>query len=824
MMRSSLRLAALVLLATACGPGTPKPITLTAGTETSLDVASDGSQFTWRLGKKPILTLDSTAFRLGVVPRLDPTQSYDPYWLEADDPLTPKPPTDLEWLDPKSSSVETTSSSATVALTYDGGTAKVVATVTAPGRVQFRFSPKFSNAAVAYVRLRARGDSKEAFYGLGAWGDAIDHRGKWRPMQLEADLSSEGASTENHVPVPFLIGSTGWGLFVQSKQPGVFSVARGEKDLVEAIYSFGPDQGGDLTFHVMGEPAPIDLPRHYLKLTGTPKLPAPWALGPWLWRDENRDQAEVLDDVKKLRDLDLATSAVWIDRPYATAVNSFDFKASQFPDPTAMIAKVHAAGLRLALWHTPYVEKAAGPLAEEAEAKGYFPPQVGPLLNGWSKPVDFTNPDAWKWWQGLVRQYTALGIEGFKLDYAEDVMVGLAGAPAGWSFADGSTENTMHHDYQLLYHKMYAETLGGDGGFLLCRTGRWGDQVNANVIWPGDLDADMSKKGDERPDGRKGVGGLPASVMIDLGLGVSGFPFYGADTGGYRGSPPDNETFTRWFQQTALSSVMQVGDSSSQPPWVYNGANGRNDATLDQYRDLSRLHLRLFPYEWTYAQKLATTGRPITRPVGLVYPTLGEHPGDEYLFGDDLLVAPVVVKGAVGKNVLFPPGNWVDWFDGTLHAGGVREMVPAPLSKLPLFIREGAIVPLLRPTIDTLSPATDAGVESFANDAGLLWVRIYPSDLETTFTLYDGTRVVQQRKDGVVQVELVPGAAFTKGAVLELIRMGSPVEAVLDSAPLASPPLGVPVESKDKAWLKSEAMGGTAWVKLPPEGGQVRVR
>jgi alpha-D-xyloside xylohydrolase len=813
-------LAALALQA--CGPAAPKPPSLSAG-DAAVTFATDGRSATWRLDDKRLLDLPVDAFRVGVVPEISPDRSYDPYWLEADDPLATVPG-DLEWRDPTGSTITVEgANTARIELTYEGGAATVVVRVAGPGRLECSFAPRFTAEKVAYVRLRLRGSKDEGFYGLGGWGDGVNHRGKWRPMQLEADLASEGASTENHVPVPFLVGTSGWGLFVQSRQPGVFGVAKGEKDLVEAVYSLAREPAGKLDFHLFADAVPLDLMRHYYRLTGNPRLPSPWALGPWLWRDENKDQAEVLDDARKLRELDLATSGVWIDRPYASAVNSFDFKPTQFPEPVLMVKALHAAGLRVALWHTPYVEKAAGALAVEAEEKGYFPPQTGPLLNGWSKPVDLTNAKAYDWWQGLVRRYTALGIEGFKLDYAEDVMVGIGGAPARWRFADGSTEATMHHDYQLLYHRIYSETLGSDGGFLLCRTGRWGGQAHASVIWPGDLDADMSQKDELRSDGRKGVGGLPASVAIDVGLSASGFPFYGADTGGYRHSPPDEETFVRWFQQTALSTVMQVGDSSSQPPWVYTSANGRDDDTVALYRTFARLHLRLFPYEWTYAQAIARTGRPITRAVGLAYPGLGEHPSDEYLFGEDLLVAPVVVKGAVTKSVLFPPGTWADWFDGSVHAGGVREEVRAPLEKLPLYLREGAIVPMLRPTIDTLSPATDAGVDSFANDAGLLWVRVYPGAGETTFTLYDGTRVTQQRKDGIVTVSLAPGAVFTKGAMLEVIRTES-VEAQLDQTPLVTPPPGSPLETRESGYARSLEMGGTAWVKLPPAGGTVRIR
>jgi len=191
-------------------------------------------------------------------------------------------------------------------------------------------------------------------------------------------------------------------------------------------------------------------------------------------------------------------------------------------------------------------------------------------------------------------------------------------------------------------------------------------------------------------DGKEvmGVGGLPATVIMGLSLGA-GFPFFGADTGGYRHSPPDEEVFVRWAEQTALSTVMQVGDSSSQPPWVFTPENGRNDTTVDIYRTYARLHMRLFPYEWTYAQRIALDGRPIQRPLGLAHPEMGIHPSDSYLFGDELLVAPVLTRGQRRREVVAPAGTWIDWWDGTTYTSYSCRTTPrsaeihAALAKLP---------------------------------------------------------------------------------------------------------------------------------------------
>ncbi len=818
----SLALGGIGLCAIGCQDGNPQPVHVRDGTDA---VEFDPTTNTLRLlhGGETLLRFDLDAWQIGTVEKLDDKSSFDPYWLEyGDDVLSAAEPPDLVWHRATGISIaDARSESLDLSLQLsDGQSASLRVFPSGPGRFSAVLLPMIrAERPVAYIRLRPRVDQGEAFYGLGGWADDVNHRGKVRPMQQEIDVL-ESKSNEIRVPIPLLIGTRGWGLFVESRRPGVFAVANKQPDLVETTFGTGDDSASGLRFHLLAAAEPIDVMGRYYAIAGAPLLPATWALGPWIWRNENKSQAQLEDDLKKIRDLDLATSAIWIDRPYATMVNSFDFDKARFPDPTAMIAKVHAAGLRLALWHAPYLEKGSPDLAE-ARQRGLFPPSTGVLLNNWSEPIDFTNPVAKKFWQDRINRYIAQGIEGFKLDYGEDVMVGLGAARSNWHFSDGSDERTMHHTYQLRYHEAYAELLSKTGGFLLCRTGRFGDQKNVSVIWPGDMDASFTRYRESLKDrdGKSvlGVGGLPATVVMGINLGVSGFPFFGADTGGFRHSPPDKELYIRWFQQTALSSVMQVGDATSQTPWEFTADNGRDVQTLDLYREFARLHLRLFPYEWTLAQTLLQTGRPIQRPVGLAYPRLSKHPSDEYLFGDDLLVAPVVARGARAREVLFPPGDWVDFFTGQLYQGQSERSVSvdAPLSKLPLFVRAGALIPMLHPAIDTLSPSTDLSVESFARDPGTLHVVAVPGPQSSAFTVYDGTRIALDPTGQ--RVETMPGSTFRKGFVVTIYPLPvEPKQVLSGSESLARAATSPDLDLTPSGWTWSKDRGGTLTVKLAP--------
>lgn len=734
---------------------------------------------------KSVLKFGYENIMLGIVRYVDDEYNYDP-WPIVNKDKNYTPPEGFRWIKVQDVSFKNVGVDLIeVDVFFETNKfATLKISKNADNRFLFELVPNQKSVRnIAYYKLDAVVSKDEAFYGLGAYLDDVNHRGKRRAMQFEVD-NVESGYNEAHVPVPFIFGTNGWGWFIESTHLGAYDVASERDDIVSAVFGTGVFSAEGIKFYIFTEDKPLDLIKHYYEVTSFPVLPARWAIGPLLWRDENKDQAEVENDILQMRLLDLPHTAIWIDRPYATAVNTFDFKKEQFPDPISMIEKVHSLGFRIGLWHTPYLEKATGALLDEAESKGYFPPVTGLILNKWGKPIDFTNPEAYKWWQSKLQYYKDLGIAGYKLDYAEDIVPGISGARNKWKFYDGSDERTMHRGYTLLYHKVYSEMLPQDGGFLLCRTGKYGDQKYAYIIWPGDLDANFALHKEEVVDknGKRfiAVGGLPASMIYGLNLSVSGFPFYGSDTGGYRHSPPDKELFTRWFEQTALSSVMQIGNSASTVAWEPDPNTGYDDEMLNWYRIYTRLHLRLFPYIWTYAENIKITGHPIQRPFGLMNPELNIHIWDQYYFGDYLLVAPVVRRDEREREVIFPEGKWIDFFDKTLYEGGRTTKVPAPLGKLPLFVKENAIIPMLRPTIDTYSPTKDGNlVDSYSTTAGVLYVIIFPKT-ESEFLLFDNTKISQKTIDNKLRISVSQGKEFKYGVLLEILNRESKPTSVKD--------------------------------------------
>jgi alpha-D-xyloside xylohydrolase len=797
-----------------------EPSVLKLSTEPGLELRVDGTdKLVLSRGEDPLLTLHATTFGIALVEAIDEDLNYDPSYLEPGQfgDFLYEEPSGLRWIYP-SQLIQTTLKDGVLrsVLDYgDEGQAELRAKVDGNGRFALTWKPLSLNSVPVMFRLSPHCDSAEGFYGLGEYFDQVEHRGKVRTMHfVPAEL--ESGHNEAHVPIPLLLGTRGWGLFIESLRPMAFALATESDDQFRATVGTREASEEGLHFFLFAEDHPLDLTKHYYELTGYPGSIARTALGPWIWRDEVSGQDRVEEDMHTIRDYDLATTGYWIDRPYATDVNSFDFKAETYPSPEDMMKVAADLGLEMALWHTPYLEPdgaVSGALALEAHESGYFPPVMSPLQAKWGPPIDFSNPEAFSWWQEQLSAYQELGIKGYKLDYAQEVVVGGFGSRFPWSFHDGSNELTMHRHYQRLYHEVYRGVLPQDGGFLLVRSGTYGDQVNGTIIWPGDIDATMTQHGEEveREDGTSyiSVGGLPAAVIASSGLGPSGFPFFASDTGGYRNAPPSKETYIRWFQHTAFTPVMQAGTNTNDLPWEFGKESILDEEILQLYRTYARIHLRLFPYIWTYAERLSVDGRAIQRPLGLAFPELAIHPSDVYMLGDALLVAPVITAGATTRQVDLPSGSWVDFFSGERFEGATQITAEAPLDIIPVYLRAGAPVPMLRPSIDSvLSGSPEHGIDAFDDEAGPLWV-LLTTGPESTFELYDNTVLAQiPSTDGLV-VTRTAGSVFSGAFVVELIGLSAPPSSVVvDGAEIAadSTDLGIPSEN---TWAWNEGRGGT---------------
>ena len=771
-------------------PWEPAPEAIDLGTEESGHLRVQTAPLRVTLTRGGVTLTDTTAaapFAVGTSDMTGPDAFHDPY----------EPYHLITWSDVTEATgeIENPDGSHLLRVVYGDPAreATLLLREEAPGRFLLALDiPAPTDEVLTRTNLDAHPD--EHYYGLGETFDSVDHRGLRRPMHFEV-TGLESANNEAHVPIPFFTSTRSWGAFVESRRLGVFDMAATADDRVTVDFSTT-----SLPVHLIAGAHPYEPLRHYVEMTGKPALPAPWAFGPHLWRNANEDQAEVLSDATAIRDNDLPGSVIWIDRPWESHYNDHVFDPGMFDDAPAMIEQLNAMGFRVIVWSSPYLEEALeGPYAE-AVAGGYFPEVPGgQWIEKFGKLVDLTHPGAIALWKSLISNATSIGVEGFKLDYGEDVQAGVLGITLPFAFWNGETEATMHHHYAWFFHQPYAAMLKESEGFILSRAGTYGDQTLTTAVWPGDLCSGFQEFGHDGVH----VGGLPSAIAGGLGLSASGYPFYGSDTGGFRHGRPTKHVMARWIEYSALGTIMQTGGGGkNHNPWdfqTYSGAGELGDEPteskydeelLDIYRTYARLHTRLFPYIYTYATLAHETGRPVTAPFGLAFPEEGHHPSYDFLLGDHLLVEPVI-DATFERVITLPAGRWIDFFTGDVLEGPTQLTRPVALAELPLYVREGALIPLLRDDVDTLAPATSEGVVSTAKDPGVLEVRVYPSAAPTELALYDGAKLTQSTAPGAVSATTTPGTVY--GPMRLIVQWGArpaatgaaPTEVLVDGQPAA---------------------------------------
>jgi alpha-D-xyloside xylohydrolase len=560
---------------------------------------------------------------------------------------------------------------------------------------------------VGYWRFRVRDAGN--YYGLGEHFDTLNHTHQVIRNSSTDNARAKGAGT--YKPMPFFMSTTGYGLWLDTTSDATFDMnASSEHDVIVDVAA---EKLRIVLFTGPEFPKILD---RFTAQVGRSILPPYWAFAPWMGRDYHQNDAQVKEDVDKMRTLGLPASVIMIDSPWSTAYNSYKFNPKQFEDAPGLVKYIHGNGYKLVLWHTPWINSKSDPphekgfegkLAErsenydEAAGDGFFvkgldgQPYVGRWWKGEGSLIDFTNPLAKRWWQDQVRQAIQAGADGFKDDDAEGSFVS---GPI--KFADGTDPRVMRNKYAVLYNNAMQELMQKDlkgNGALFIRSVTQGAN-GLGMLWGGDNEASFSAEN-----------GLPTVVTAGLGAGISGMPLWTADLGGYEATPstPDALVFQRWTEFAAFSPAMEIMSEKNLGPWNYG------DQALATYRKFAVLHMSLFPYRYAAAQEAAKTGMPIMRALVLNYQNdeRARVAKDEYMFGPDLLVAPVVDENT-RRVVYLPEGEWVDCWTGAHVSGGKSLIVDVPVDSIALYARAGAVIAKIPEDVMTLVPQSESGNRS----------------------------------------------------------------------------------------------------------------
>jgi alpha-glucosidase (family GH31 glycosyl hydrolase) len=555
-------------------------------------------------------------------------------------------------------------------------------------------------------RLGARwmADTEERLTGLGPrHREGFDQRG--RVLQLGADrrytgpdcpaelLEIGGIPQGDYAPVPWLLSSHGWSLWLETDGAGV------ELGLADPIAVSVRAAAGPLRLHFIFDPTPAARLRHYLRLTGVPAVLPEWGYGFWKSRDTYEREQDVLDDFNGYFRHSIPLDAIVLDSPWETQYNTWRFNPHQFPDAEGLIGRMRRAGVRTVVWTTPWVNvdsaegqrppdaaserlhRAPAENYEEGAAAGHYvcspggAPHLGRWWMGKGSPVDFTSSAAREWWKAQARRVLELGVEGIKADDGEGYYL-----PPDARFADGRTGIEAAWAYPGLYLRTMQEALDEvhpNRGVLFARSG-WAGTQSVGVTWGGDQASDFWS--------------LRALVAATMTAAASGLSNWSHDVGGYLGKllsdrcPP--ELLLRWVQFGCFTPLMQAHGRFAQEPWRY-----RQDV-LDVYRAYVVLHERLVPYVRAAAATAARTGLPIVRPLCLIDPAdpRGWTIDDAYGYGPALWVAPVLEHEEGSRPVYLPRGRWIDTWTGDVVEGGHEVIATTPLERIPVWVRSGSIV------------------------------------------------------------------------------------------------------------------------------------
>ena len=477
----------------------------------------------------------------------------------------------------------------------------------------------------------------------------------------------QGPETDQmYKPIPFFMSNRGYGMFMHTSAPVTCDFGA---TYIGLNKMFMGDENLDL-FVFFGEPK--DILDEYTDLVGKPGMPPLWSFGTWMSRITYFSEKEGYDVAANIRKNKYPCDVIHFDTGWFDVDWQCDYKFSEnrFQNPQQMLKDLKSQGFHVCLWQLPYFTPKNRYFPELIKKDMYVKNGNGELPYE-DVVLDFSNPETVKWYQDKLAGLLNIGVSAIKVDFGE-------AAPLNGIYASGKSGWYEHNLYPVRYDMAVSEiTKKLHNENIMWARAAWAGSQRYPLHWGGDAATTNT--------------GMLGTLRAGLSFGLSGFSFWSHDMGGFVKSTPE-DLYCRWLPFGFLTSHTRAHGAPPTEPWLYDSKR-----VQDVFRKSAEMKYRLMPYVYAQAKECTEKGLPMLRALFVEFP---DDPGawkvdDEYLFGSQILVAPLLESGITGRTVYLPEGKWIDYQTEKVYEGGWHRIEAGSLPII-MLVRDGSVLPHLK--------------------------------------------------------------------------------------------------------------------------------
>lgn len=474
----------------------------------------------------------------------------------------------------------------------------------------------------------------------------------------------QGPETDQmYKPIPFFMSNRGYGMFMHTSAPVTCDFGATYIGLNKL---FMGDENLDL-FIFFGEPATIL--DEYTDLVGKPAMPPLWSFGTWMSRITYFSQEEGYEVAKNIREGEYPCDVIHFDTGWFETDWQCDYKfSSRFSDAAKMIDDLKKDGFHISLWQLPYFTPKNSYFQELIDNDMYVKNGKGGLPCE-DVCLDFSNPATVEWYQSKLAGLLELGVGAIKVDFGE-------AAPLDGIYASGKSGWYEHNLYPLRYNKAVQEiTKEVTGDNIMWARSAWAGSQRYPLHWGGDAATTNT--------------GMLGTLRAGLSFGLSGFAFWSHDMGGFVKSTPE-DLYCRWIPFGFLTSHTRAHGAPPTEPWLYESERVQNTFRLS-----AEMKYKLMPYVYAQAKECTEKGLSMTRPLFMEFPNdpASWRVETEYMFGSQILVAPLMETAITEREVYVPEGKWIDYQTGKVYEHGWQTIVADGELPIIMLVRDGSVLP-----------------------------------------------------------------------------------------------------------------------------------